>query len=94
MDHGKIIALGLPNELLAKYFDDMVVELPKKNVPAAYLKKIPHTVNKDRIQFVTEDINAMMATLVENKISLADMKVRTRNLEDLFLELTGKDLRA
>jgi hypothetical protein len=31
--------------------------------------------------------------LVERKVNLNRMQIRPRNLEDLFLELTGEDLR-
>ncbi len=35
-----------------------------------------------------------LRTLMQAGVSLAHLRIRPPNLEDLFLELTGKDLRA
>jgi ABC-2 type transport system ATP-binding protein len=42
---------------------------------------------------MTADVNATVSTLLSAGVSLAELKVRPRSLEDLFLQLTGKELR-
>ncbi|MBJ6610803.1 MAG: ABC transporter ATP-binding protein [Candidatus Thiothrix moscowensis] len=96
MDHGKIIAHGSPDELLAEHFQDVIIELPErdfpdsaKTIPHRYLDKVNGTV-----EIITQDVNATLAQLMQHGASLAGLQVRPRTLEDLFLQLTGKELRA
>ena len=96
MDHGKIIAHGSPDALLAKHFQDVIIELPQSDFPAA-AKTIPHRcLDKVRgtVEIITPDVNGTLAQLIQHGASLAGLQVRPRTLEDLFLELTGKELRA
>jgi ABC-2 type transport system ATP-binding protein len=96
MDHGKIIAHGSPDALLAKHFHDVIIELPQRDFPQA-AHTIPHR-NLDKVtgtvEIITQDVNATLAQLIQHGASLAGLQVRPRTLEDLFLELTGKELRA
>lgn len=46
------------------------------------------------IEIATSDVNATLARLVERSVPLSRLRIRPRNLEDLFLELTGRELRA
>jgi ABC-2 type transport system ATP-binding protein len=48
----------------------------------------------EQVEIMTADVNATVASLLSGGVSLAELKVRPRTLEDLFLELTGKELRA
>jgi ABC-2 type transport system ATP-binding protein len=93
MDHGRIIARGSPQSLLAEHFSDVVVELPVEALPA---REWSFTVirNNGLAEIMTADVNGVLRTLLEAGVSLAQLKVRPRTLEDLFLELTGKELRA
>ena len=96
MDHGKIIAHGSPDALLAKHFQDVIIELPQSDFPEA-AKDIPHRyLDKVRgtVEIITPDVNGTLAQLIQHGASLAGLQVRPRTLEDLFLELTGKELRA
>jgi ABC-2 type transport system ATP-binding protein len=45
-------------------------------------------------EITTPDVGATVAHLLSAGVSLAQLRVRERTLEDLFLELTGKELRA
>ena len=93
MDHGRIIARGSPQSLLAEHFSDVVVELPADALPARDWP-FPIMRNNGAAEIMTADVNAVVRTLLEGGVSLAQLKVRPRTLEDLFLELTGKELRA
>ncbi|MDH3401414.1 MAG: ABC transporter ATP-binding protein [Chromatiales bacterium] len=94
MDHGKIIAQGSPKTLLKEHFEDVVLELPREDISSG-LEGFPFPVLErgDYIEIFTPDVNQAVAQLVQRNISLNRMQVRPRNLEDLFLELTGKELR-
>ena len=94
MDHGKIIAQGTPKALLAENFNDVVLQLPEAELQNMDLSQLTtHHVN-DSIEITTCDVNTVIAKLIENNISLSHLQIRARTLDDLFLELTGKDLRS
>lgn len=96
MDHGKIIAHGSPDALLAEHFQDVIIELPASDFPIA-AQHIPHRRLEKvtpSIEIVTADVNATLQQLMQYGASLARLQVRPRTLEDLFLTLTGKELRA
>jgi ABC-2 type transport system ATP-binding protein len=93
VDHGKIIARGSPTALLAEHFDDSVLELPLTE--ANKLKDtILYQPKGDAVEIHTADINDTIAQLLAAKVSLTHLRIRQRTLEDLFLELTGRELRA
>ncbi|MDX1442620.1 MAG: ABC transporter ATP-binding protein [Gammaproteobacteria bacterium] len=96
MDHGRIIAQGTPRALLKQHFDDSILELPAAEV-AGKLENFPFTVYEEergKVAISTGDVNAAVAALLQRDVSLGDLEIRARTLEDLFLELTGKELRA
>jgi len=94
MDHGRVIAEGSPDELLAAHFNDVVLHLPADDVPDAATLPMAHTRRDAQLHFSTCDVNATIAELLAAGASLGHLRVRSRNLEDLFLELTGRELRA
>jgi ABC-2 type transport system ATP-binding protein len=95
MDHGTVIAQGTPRELLAKHFNDVVLQLPREDLPNPP-PDLPMTVleTPDALEILTSDVNGAVQLLLARGVSLARLRIRSRNLEDLFLELTGKELRA
>ena len=46
------------------------------------------------LEISTDDVDGTVQKLLQQKVSLAHLQIRARTLEDLFLELTGKELRA
>ena len=44
------------------------------------------------MQIHTDNIEGTIATLLENKVSLQGMQVKSATLDDLFLKLTGHAL--
>jgi ABC-2 type transport system ATP-binding protein len=95
MDHGKIIAEGSPQALLAEHFDDVVLELPKEDWPNA-VAGFDYQVLRagQNVEISTADVNTALAALTDAGVPLQRLRIRPRNLEDLFIELTGKELRA
>lgn len=93
MDHGKIIAQGSPKDLLEAHFNDVILQLPANDLPENLLTDTKVHRTKGLIEITTHDVNRTIEELLANNISLARLQVRSRNLDDLFLELTGKELR-
>jgi ABC-2 type transport system ATP-binding protein len=95
MDRGHIIAQGTPRELLKKHFADMLLELPAHEFPAhARQLKLQLFEAADRVEITTNDLDSTLRTLMDARVPLTNLRIRPPNLEDLFLELTGKELRA
>ncbi|MCG6871246.1 MAG: ABC transporter ATP-binding protein [Gammaproteobacteria bacterium] len=94
VDHGRIIAEGTPDELLAAHFRDVILELPQ-SVAAGRLEGLSMQVLDcgDNVEISTDDVDATIRELVGRDIPLNQLAIRPRTLEDLFLELTGKELR-
>lgn len=95
MDHGKIIAEGPPTTLLREHFHDVVLELPREDFTLAP-EQLPFQVlvTAQSVEISTAEVNQVLETLLAQGVSLSRLQVRPRTLEDLFLELTGKELRA
>jgi ABC-2 type transport system ATP-binding protein len=94
MDRGRIIAQGPPRRLLHEHFAEVLLELPRQEFPAA-ARALPLNIidASDRVEISTHDLEATLRTLLEAKVPLTNLRIRPANLEDLFLELTGTELR-
>ncbi|MEO5969887.1 MAG: ABC transporter ATP-binding protein [Bdellovibrionia bacterium] len=93
MNRGKVIAQGAPNHLLKEYFQGLSILIPLKDIPAPAdqtLKFVSgkHYDREDCIEIQTTQVNLTLQDLMNQKVSLEHIQVRSRNLEDLFLELT------
>ncbi len=94
MDKGKIIAQGGPRELLESRFNDVILQLPRSDVPDSVLEHFSSAFSlREFIEIPSNDVNASIGRLLAHDISLARLQIRSRTLEDLFLELTGRELR-
>lgn len=94
MDHGHVIARGSPRQLLAENFSDSVLELPIAEVDGRDLGELSLVRRSDRVEIMSADVNDTVRRLLSAGLSLAQLKIRPRTLEDLFLQLTGTELRA
>ncbi|TLZ19918.1 MAG: ABC transporter ATP-binding protein, partial [Gammaproteobacteria bacterium] len=94
MDRGHIIAQGPPRRLLHEHFAEVLLELPRHEFPPA-ARDLPLNIidASDRVEISTHDLEATLRTLLEARVPLGHLRIRPGNLEDLFLELTGKELR-
>lgn len=94
MDHGRIIAEGTPKQLLAAHFSDVVLQIPVADLPDD-----PHAmpfniiVHQDMAEILSHDVNATIEQLMQQDVNLGHLQIRNRTLDDLFLEITGKELR-
>jgi ABC-2 type transport system ATP-binding protein len=104
IDHGKIIALGSPAELIAGLGGEHIVEFALANeggtaddelagLPA--VKEVRANGNGIALT-VTEPhiaIPALLQNLQSRKLELARLSTRNASLEDVFVNLTGRHLR-
>ncbi len=94
MDRGRIIAEGQPSRLLKEHFEDVVLELPREDFRGELADfPLPVLAAGDRVEISTPDVERGLRALLDRGVPLKHLRVRPRNLEDLFLELTGRDLR-
>jgi ABC-2 type transport system ATP-binding protein len=94
MDRGRIIAEGSPDALLAEHFSDVVLQLPKRDFTAA-AEALPLTRHEsgETVEIISCTVTDTLRQLLEAGVSLDRLRVRSRTLDDLFLQLTGKELR-
>jgi ABC-2 type transport system ATP-binding protein len=95
MDKGHIIAQGPPRRLLHEHFADVMLELPRHDLPAR-ARELPLRIidTAERVEITTDDLDSTLRALIDAHVPLSNLRIRPANLEDLFLELTGKELRA
>jgi len=93
MDKGRIVERGVPDQLLERHFEGIMVHLPAVAVEG---KSLPFEMllNRDRIEIQTLAVDVTVRELADAGVSLAGLQVKSPNLEDLFLKLTGHALRA
>ena len=95
MDNGRIIARGTPKELLRKHFQNTVITLPKSNLNSnqVALEQLQAKSVEGHFEILSDNVEATINILMEQQIPLTHLQIREPTLEDLFLELTGHDLR-
>jgi len=93
MDQGKIIESGTPHQLLNKHFSDVFIYLPAEQVPPVLVEQNQWKKLAERIEITTCDIEQTLALLMSHNVSLTGLHVKSANLDDLFLHLTGHSLR-
>ncbi len=93
MDHGQVIARGTPRQLLSQHFEEVFIYLPAEQVPDELCQQHNWQVLEQQVEISTADVEATIALLLSEKISLTGLHVKSPNLDDLFLKLTGHTLR-
>jgi lipooligosaccharide transport system ATP-binding protein len=93
MDRGRIIASGSPRELIAQHIEPEVVEVHGAGVEA-WMEKARHLCPRveragDSVFCYGEDVEPLLKTVSKELTYLH----RPASLEDVFLKLTGRDLR-
>jgi ABC-2 type transport system ATP-binding protein len=105
MDHGKVIALGTPRELIASTCAEQLVEFTAGSVSHALdvqgLRRIAgvrevRTENGAVLLQVAElhtSVPALLAELTRQNVPLTELRTHSATLEDVFVTLTGRHLR-
>jgi lipooligosaccharide transport system ATP-binding protein len=95
MDRGKIIAEGNPRQLIAEYAAESVIEIegPGDELKS-YLQKgnFKHDDLGERV-IIYADAYGELEKEVRDKFCMEACLFRAGNLEDVFLRLTGRELR-
>ena len=99
IDHGRAIAEGQPRELIARHLEPEVVEVyGGAGSEAQALAHSPLAALANRVEvsgetvfFYTQDAKPLLAALADHP-TLRTLH-RPANLEDLFLKLTGRQIR-
>jgi len=101
IDHGKIVALDTPRNLVASLdAENRIVFSVEKNVDEAPFRAIPGVTRVERagdriIIFGREEgllVRVVMA-LDSARVRFRDLRTEQPSLEDVFLALTGKEMR-
>jgi ABC-2 type transport system ATP-binding protein len=102
MDHGRVIALGTPAELVASLGADQIVEFRAAGeVAPERLRALPGVRSVDRrngdfmlsIVNIGEALPALLAELERQRLRLDTLQTHQATLEDVFVHLTGRALR-
>jgi len=102
MDHGRIIALGTPAQLIASIGAEHIVEFAVSgDVDAALLMAITgvksHRVDAGLHQLSVSELHSavplIFAALAAQGLHLSELRTHSATLEDVFVGLTGRNLR-
>jgi ABC-2 type transport system ATP-binding protein len=103
VDHGRVIALGTPGELIARLGGDHLVEAAflGDGLDEAALRELPGVVSVRRegdawclaVTAPHVTIPALLQRLQNTGRELARLTTRHASLEDVFVTLTGRHLR-
>ena len=104
VDHGRVIALGTPRELIASLDAEHVVDFatggstPLEDEELARLPGVSRVHHEDgrtrlTVQRVHETLPALMTFLAGRRVQLSELATHHATLEDVFMSLTGRHLR-
>ena len=104
MDHGQVIALGTPSELIASLGADQIIEFSIVNktlLPEGTLRQLPGVTNLQvnengyrlSVSQISATLPALLAELEMQTVKLDQLTTHQATLEDVFVSLTGRMLR-
>lgn len=96
VDQGKIVAQGSPKALLQDHFPQTFMYIPIDDFTDEAKQAIAQNnwvINAEVVEIITENVAEMFNYLLSLNISLQNIHVKSANLDDLFLKLTGHSLR-
>jgi len=102
MDHGKVIALGTPAELIESLGADQIIEFsvtnPLAEEPLTRLPAVNHLHKRDEVYALTVSeigvaLPALFAEIKRQQSEIVTLTTHQATLEDVFVSLTGRMLR-
>lgn len=105
MDHGKVIALGTPSELIASLGADQMIEfnVTGKNIqlqadalsqlPAVTGVRVRDGIYSLSVSQISATLPALLDELEKRQVKLDKLTTHQATLEDVFVSLTGRMLR-
>jgi ABC-2 type transport system ATP-binding protein len=94
MDKGNIIALDSPEALLAEHFSGALLRLPDQGQDPQLPDDASWSRTGGYLQINSRDIEQTIRLLQAQQFSLEGLFIKSANLDDLFLKLTGHSLSA
>ncbi len=102
MDHGKIIALGTPQQLIGSIGGEHIVEFalngdvdvaPLLAVPGVQSHRVDAGLHQLSVSHLHTAVPAIFAALAGQNLNLSEFRTHSATLEDVFVGLTGRNLR-
>ncbi|HEX4960750.1 MAG TPA: ABC transporter ATP-binding protein [Thermoanaerobaculia bacterium] len=102
VDHGKVIALGTPAELISSLHAANVIEFSSEpEMDEASLRALPGVTEPHRrgpnwslpVGSLVETVPTLLALVERSEAKLVNLSTHRATLEDLFVSLTGRALR-
>ncbi len=100
IDHGKVIEVGTPEKLIMKYGGESKIDFACSPAPTMeVLKELDEDIRKmnDHCRITTQNITKTLENIVmwskKYNFSLTNVFLIEPTLEDVFLNLTGRELR-
>lgn len=100
VDHGHIIEIGSPADLVQRYFNEIAISFQGSGGVDGYqtIPGVSHAAAEDgTITLYSNDVPRTMAALLDREPAgggtLRNLNVHNATLEDVFLKLTGRALR-
>ncbi len=92
MDKGRIVSQGTPEQLLTEHFGDVVLQIPGEDAGGKLMQMDIGAVPAGELfEIKTSRLHHTLQQLMENGINLDRLRIRAWTLEDLFINVTGKD---
>lgn len=92
MDRGEIIAHNSPDNLLHQHFSGAIIRLPKANLAGQTLPSGTRPYGEGFYDIEAINVEKTITELLSKGISLDGLQVKSANLDDLFIKLTGHAL--
>mgnify|MGYP000212135037 CR=1 FL=1 len=90
IDEGRIVALDTPERLKERYSKKKVVLVEGENIENV---KGKYTIDNNRLVIEDEDIKGIVERLSKEGVIIKSIKTEEPTLEEVFIEITGKELR-
>ncbi len=103
LDHGKLLALGTPKELIdehcpqksIEFVMSQMIDLDMLGIANIEVRKVRenHIEVKLRPDNVDEALLKIIEAKTDNRLSYSGLRIKEQTLEDVFLKLTGRGIR-
>ena len=90
IDEGRIVALDTPERLKERYSKKKVVLVEGENIENV---KGKYTIDNNRLVIEDGDIKGIVERLSKEGVIIKSIKTEEPTLEEVFIEITGKELR-
>ncbi len=94
MDQGSIIAQNTPSKLLSEHFSGAIIRLPVENLNGLSIEEFGRAFGHHHVDIDAVDVETSISNLLKKGVKLDGLQVKSANLDDLFIKLTGHQLKS